>query len=238
MSAITILQRWAASPSARGLLDLIMPPHCALCGELGSWLCTACSNAILALNQAYRDALPTPSGLDALDAVAPHRGPARGVVHQLKYGGMRVLAAPMAELMATYCPGVLANADLLVPVPLHPRRVRRRGYNQAVLLAEALAAHTGLAVRPALLERTRDTRSQVGLSRAERRANVGGAFAPLEPLDGQRVLLVDDVCTTGATLSACAVALRAAGARRVAALTFARAVAAPDLARVVTRTRK
>ena len=224
---MTILQRWAALPPVRGALDLIMPPHCALCGELGSWLCTACSDAILALNQTYRDALPTPSGLVALDAVAPHRGPARGVVHQLKYGGLRVLAAPMAALMASSCPGALVSADLLAPVPLHPRRVRRRGYNQALLLAEALAAHTDSAVRPTLLERTRDTRSQVGLSRAERRANVGGAFALHERLDGQRVLLIDDVCTTGATLSACAVALHAAGARCVAALTFARAVARP-----------
>jgi len=221
MRLMATLQTWARRAPLRGLIDLAMPPHCALCGEMGAWLCTACSDAILALRQARQAALPAPPGIATLAAVAPHRGLVRRVVHQLKYGGMRVLAAPLAELMMTACPHALAQIDLIVPVPLHPRRIRRRGYNQAVLLAEAPTACSGRAASLDLVERTRDTRSQVGLSRSARQANVDGAFAVRQALAGERLLLIDDVCTTGATLSACAIALREAGASHVTALTLA-----------------
>ena len=121
---------------------------------------------------------------------------------------------------------VLEGAEALVPVPLHPRRQRERGFNQSELLAEALGRRARIGVAAAALVRRQDTRSQTGLSAAARRANVKGAFAVRRraSIAGRVVVLVDDVLTTGATASACAQALRAAGAREVRLLTAARVV--------------
>jgi ComF family protein len=114
--------------------------------------------------------------------------------------------------------------DVIVPVPLHPARLRRRGYNQAALLARELGRRVGLPVEERALQRVRATRSQMRLSAADRRRNVQGAFRCADGrVRGRRVLLLDDVCTTGATLEACADALRAGGAESVWALTLARA---------------
>jgi len=155
----------------------------------------------------------------------------REAVHALKYGGVRVLAEPLAEMMAaTWSLGPLP-VTAIVPVPLHPHRVRQRGYNQAVLLARALAPRLDLPAQQDWLVRTRDTRSQVGLTRSERWANVDGAFRcpAAAAVVGQRVLLVDDVFTSGATLRAAAQALRAAGADTVWALTLTRARVGADV---------
>jgi len=152
---------------------------------------------------------------------------ARAVWH-LKYRNMRMLAAPLGDRMAdtlgrTAETALLArNHPLLIPVPLHPRRLRERGYNQAELLARRLAG-TVLAVASDALVRTRHTTPQVGSGRTERREHMAGAFACLRPelVRGQRVLIVDDVCTTGATIQDCARALRTAGASSVAAAVLA-----------------
>ncbi len=223
MNMFVAPRRWTETHPIVDLLDLFFPPHCAICGELGAWLCDACVEEIRGQMgvAGLRDAVPA---VAALGAVTPHWGVARKVVHQLKYGGMRVLAMPMAALMAEACPQLVNEANLIAPVPLHERRIRRRGYNQSMLLAAALSEQSGIPFRQYLLARTRDTRSQVGLSRTQRLVNVGGAFTVNGTLHGEHVLLIDDVCTTGATLSACAVALAEAGAGRVTALTFARAV--------------
>ena len=159
----------------------------------------------------------------AASAVWMDDGPARELVHGLKYGGWRVAAGPMAEVLARELGARLAAVELLVPVPLGRRRLSDRGYNQAAVLAAALSARTGIPVREGLLVRTRDTRTQTALGPAERWANVAGAFRATAPLAGTRVALVDDVLTTGATLAACAAALAASGALAVGALTFARA---------------
>lgn len=218
------LRALSHNPLVQGLEDLIFPAHCAVCGELGAWLCDACGAAVLALGAAMPSRGPALPGIAVAASIVPHVGPARRVVHQFKYGGMRVLAAPLAALMLAAHLDLLAQADAIVPVPLHANRVRRRGYNQAVLLAHALGEGAHLPVALDALERTRDTRSQVGLTRAERHANVGDAFVARDWAPGSCVLLVDDVCTTGATLCACAAALRRAGATRILALTFARAI--------------
>jgi competence protein ComFC len=138
---------------------------------------------------------------------------------------MSVLAEPLADIMwATWCAAPTA-CELLVPVPLHSARVRERGYNQSALLARVLGRHMGVPTAEDVLHRVRDTRPQVGLSRAERAQNMTGAFAHNRRLNNSpHILLVDDVCTTGATLEACAQMLVQAGAGSVRALTLARAI--------------
>jgi ComF family protein len=158
----------------------------------------------------------------------------REAVHKFKYECDRPLAAPLAALLsgALERDGSWVDSEgaspTLVPVPLHASRQHRRGYNQAELLARELGALTGWPVRDGLV-RVRDTRSQVGLSPEDRAANVRDAFEWREGEPPAFAMLVDDVCTTGATLSECAYALTSAGAGCVAALAVARAVSThPD----------
>lgn len=227
------------------VLDLVYPPRCVACGAWGAWLCDACVASIPALEPPLCPRCGTPvaagSGCaacrrgpphaDGLRSAAAHARPLREAVHALKYGGLRALAGPLAQILAQ-CWGAWARerrgapaASDVLPVPLHAARVRRRGYNQSALLARALAERAGLAYREGWLTRVRDTPPQVGLSPLERWENVGGAFVCPRPaaVRGAEVLLVDDVMTTGATLEACARALREAGAARVWALTLTRA---------------
>jgi ComF family protein len=142
-------------------------------------------------------------------------------VHLLKYEGWWRMAEPMAERMTALEP--LTGEVSLIPVPLGARRLRTRGYNQSERLAAALGARLGLAVRDELLRRRRETTTQTALTPDARQANVAGAFVAVRPVRG-RVVLVDDVFTTGATLLAAAAALRRAGAAEVEAVTFGRAV--------------
>jgi len=160
----------------------------------------------------------------AVSAVWLDDGPARRLVHALKYQGWRVAAAPMAARIRAAAGQRLAALDALVPVPLGAARLRERGHNQAALLAHALGAALGLPVLEGALRRTRETRSQTRLPPVERRRNVAGAFAPGGPRPrGLNVALVDDVLTTGATLGAAATALAPLGPATIGALTFARA---------------
>jgi ComF family protein len=148
---------------------------------------------------------------------------ARRLAHELKYQGLTALAEPMAALML---PGVDAEpVDLVAPVPLHPRRERARGYNQSAALAKQFAGLLGLPFEVRAARRIRDTAPLAKtMHRDERRAIVAGAFAgDAARVDGRRLLLIDDVVTTGATLDACASALLAAGARSVRCVTWARA---------------
>lgn len=146
---------------------------------------------------------------------------ARAAVHQLKYEGWSRAAEAMAEAMRGLEP--LTGQVLLIPVPLGGRRQRERGYNQSERIASALSARLGLQVRTDVLQRVRETRTQTELTPEARHANVAGAFRS-GAVTGLDLVLVDDVFTTGATLAAAAVALHDAGAKRVEAVTFARAV--------------
>jgi ComF family protein len=162
-----------------------------------------------------------PNGLErARSAVWLDRS-ARSAVHRLKYEGWSRAAEAMAEAMRQLEP--LTGRVCLIPIPLGGRRLRDRGYNQSERIAAALGARVQLPVRAGLLQRVRETRTQTALTPEARHANVSGAFRA-GPVKGLELVLVDDVFTTGATLAAAAAALVAAGAARVEAVTFARAV--------------
>ena len=163
-----------------------------------------------------------PLRTDSIKAAFVLEGPVREMIYGLKYRNVRASAPQMARLLAEKEASALAAADVLVPVPLHPRRERYRGYNQSALLASALADLAGTASEPALLSRSRNTPPQVDLTGHERRRNIADAFTSTPAVAGRKVLLVDDVVTTGASMSACAAALKAAGASSVRGLAFAR----------------
>jgi len=203
-------------------IEAIRPPICRRCGlpfgsdpaaNPGTLVCDDCERA--------------PLQLDGLLAYAYHSGPLREAIHQFKYEDLRSLAGPLGKLMgngwAILAPPNL-EIDTIVPVPLHPTRQRQRGYNQSVLLARELGVALARPVVEDVLMRTKATAPQVELNALERRANVQDAFqCASSALSGKRVLLVDDVCTTGCTLEAACLALRASGANSVWAYALARA---------------
>ena len=162
-------------------------------------------------------------GFDAVFSFGAYEGVLKKLIHLLKYDRIRTLAGPLGDRLVSACP-LDQRFDAIVAMPLHWFRHWRRGYNQAALLAKELGRRRGLPLVRGV-RRRRATPPQAGLSGAGRRANVAGAFQPLRgrPLQGMRVLLVDDVFTTGATASACAGALKQAGASYVAVLALARA---------------
>ena len=165
----------------------------------------------------------TDSGFDAAYAFGPFDAELRELIHLFKYGRVEALAKPLGRMLSLAIPSG-GNFDVIVPMPLHWRRRWSRGFNQAALLARELAAATGVPLARAV-RRSRSTEAQARLSRTARHANVRDAFVVPRPASvaGKRVLLVDDVMTTGATLSACARAMKRGGASHVAAITLARA---------------
>jgi ComF family protein len=166
-----------------------------------------------------------PPPFDYARAAAPYQDPLRSAIHAFKFRGQRALARPLADLLIEQCgPGLVAEADVIVPVPLAPARERQRGFNQAALLAERVGRALARPVKARWLGRARPTRPQSELAAEERRRNVRGAFRAAPAVSGRHVLVIDDVLTTGATAAECARALRAAGARMVGVLTVARVV--------------
>jgi ComF family protein len=164
-----------------------------------------------------------PLRLDGVRSVAIHNGALRQAIHHLKYQRRRELAPTLGGMLFEYWQEAKLPTDLVIPVPLHSSRQQERGFNQAGLLASVLAERARLPLNDAHLTRTRATPPQVGLGAEERKVNVQDAFTWRgNGLEDLRVLLIDDVCTTGATLEACAVALQAGGAKSVWALTLAR----------------
>jgi ComF family protein len=221
----------------QALLDLFYPPRCPGCGRVGFTFCAACQARIepppapacircghpTATECLCPTCQKTASHLDRIASSAIFTQPLRAAIHELKYSNGRSLARPLgARMAAGWRQGHFA-ADVLIPVPLHAARLAERGYNQSALLARILSAEIGLPSDEAALVRARATQQQALLKAVERRENVRDAFACRGGVAGKRVALVDDVCTTGSTLEACAAALRTSGASSVWAFTLARA---------------
>lgn len=219
-------------------LDLLFPPRCVGCRRMGSILCTEClqqippvepSACIRCGDKAVADGLcqrcrTSPLKIERIRSVVYFQDVLRKAIHLLKYRGRAALARSLGQLMAEYWTQHPILADVIVPVPLHVDRLRERGYNQAALLAREMGSRLEMMVDEKTLVRRRATAPQTKLDAAQRKDNVRDAFyCSSDALAGKHVLLVDDVCTTGATLEACAIALCESGARSVEALTLARA---------------
>jgi ComF family protein len=231
-------------------VDVGLPQLCASCREpVGSdGLCPACWSKLSFIAPPYCERLGIPFAYDpgpgvlSMEAIADppayYRARAavrfddvaRTLVHALKYGDRLDLAPMMGRWMATAGRSLTAEADAIIPVPLHWRRYWARRFNQSALLAEAIAKASQVPLVLGALRRVKATPQQVGLSQSARALNVQGAFrvspSGKAAVAGRRLILVDDVITTGATVDACARALLRAGAAEVNVLTFARVVAA------------
>ena len=231
----------------------IYPPTCAGCGspldsERSRAVCSSCLLALEPISEPYcpRCGIPYPTesrtphlcgdclgGVHLFDrarATGFYRGLLREIIHRFKYGGQTFLARPLAKILAASAKELtrLHHIDLIVPVPLHSKRLRQRGFNQASLLARYLGSALKISVDYASLKRSRWTEPQTGLSRRQRAVNVKGAFALTRPekIEAKSILLLDDVFTTGETVNQCVGVLKKdGGAREVVVLTVARTVA-------------
>jgi ComF family protein len=215
---------------AAAVLDLLLPPRCPGCGREGTVLCAACAaelDARLGLPPGMPVGLPShvPLPLVAHEWCVSYAGLGRAAIHALKYDGERRLAEPLGAALARRWIACGAGGDVLVPVPVHRDRLRERGFDQARLIAVAVGRAGGVPVSDALVRR-RSTVRQAELDRSGRAGNMSGAFeagaAGAADVRGRWAVLVDDVMTTGATIREAALALHAAGAVAVSALTVAR----------------
>ena len=223
-----------------GVLDFVFPQSCVGCGKEGNFLCPSCRRQLPRIMPPLcpKCGRPQPSGIvcpscvgwqasvDGIRSPFRFEEAIRKAIHQLKYQNIRALAKPLAELLSDYLVANPVPGEVLVPVPLHKKRLRERGYNQSSLLAKELGKLRGLPVVDNCLIRQKHASPQARTSSVEeRRSNVAGAFICRDSrLSGKQVLLIDDVSTSGATIDACAAALKAAGAASVWGLALAREI--------------
>src|SRR6516164_2647084 len=241
----------ALGHAARLVLDIALPTLCVSCREpvAGEGVCADCWSKLSFIAKPYcprlgipfvydpgpdmlsMEAIASPPAYQRARAAVRYDDVARTLVQALKYHDRTDLAPTMGRWMARAGTQLLDGADMLIPVPLHWRRAWRRRYNQSGALARVIERQTGVKVRGDVLHRVRATEQQIGLSRPQRASNVQGAFAVSAAgkaeLQGRRVVLIDDVLTSGATLDACARALLRAKAAEVDVLVFARVVDGP-----------
>jgi len=222
------------------LLDLIFPPHCINCQTFGNWLCQSCLSNIsyISTTVCYKcgETLPTSkfclncerNPLQTIDAVRSvvyfNNDTVQKAIHALKYHNHRAIVDVLGRLLFEGYQRYQLNADVVVPVPLHANRLVERGYNQSTLLVKSITKRLSVPYNNNCLQRIRKTDVQAHLSSIQRQQNVKDAFSCVSnDFLQKRVLLVDDVCTTGSTLDACAVAIKHTGATSVWGLTLARA---------------
>ncbi len=226
-----------AAQAGRGLLDALFPLECVGCGNSGRLICNSCSNSLPVLLPPFCEVCATPGEFarcqtcaetarrfDGVRAPYRYAGAIRQAILALKYGGIKAGAPQLADLLASYLNANPLPSEIVAPVPMHQRRLRERGYNQAELLARRVAADSKLRYERDLLFRTRQVEPQAGIgSAAQRAVNVAGSIGVSAGRDvsGASVILVDDVATTGSTLETCAAALKEAGAVSVWGLTLA-----------------
>jgi ComF family protein len=237
------------------LAELLFPPLCLTCGQIlseraGHPFCSDCYSGIRFIgaplcpvcgipypaegspDHACGDCLLSKRHVGAARSLGVYKSVLLDAIHAFKYGGNLALGESLGRLMADrdYPSFRIDDYSLIVPVPLHPRRLRQRGFNQSVILARQIARRHGIAMEFRALKRIVDTESQAGLKKEDRRSNIRKAFGMSGPdrVSGKHVLLVDDVYTTGSTLGECARTLLKAGAESVGALTLARAIQEPQ----------
>jgi ComF family protein len=237
----------------KNLIDLIYPPRCHICGyffrngdgntglicrscldeftKIGSPLCPVCGRPFGSISEEdhlCEECLRKRPYYDALGAPYLYEGRIMDGIHQLKYSGKTQLADSLGMLLASFAKNWLPRIDegIIMPVPLHPKRLMQRKFNQSLLLARSINPHLGLNLDYLTLRRTRDTLPQTALKRDERRKNVRKAFElnGKPDLSNKTVLLIDDVATTGSTVNECARVLKKAGVKEVYALVVARTV--------------
>jgi ComF family protein len=226
----------------KSVLDLILPLRCAGCDKVGFWICPDCLSQLKLVEEFACAVCGRPAikgfthprcrsrySLDRLISIYQFRGPLREAIHLLKYRRVTGLAQVLADLVAGEVESLgldFGTEAVVVPVPLHWLKSLKRQFNQAELLADGLGKHLDLQVRSDILRRRRNTESQTELKRDERRQNVAGAFKVFtvkeKEVKDRDFLVIDDVCTTGATLNSCANALKRVGARYVWGLTVAK----------------
>ncbi len=217
-------------PARDFALDLVFPPRCGGCGEMGWGFCPECAEEVVPAAvtggweafasqedaQIVLDWRLEELGIERLCAAGEYRGGLRNALVKLKYGNGRYLAPWLGRLLAPQLVDIARDGAALLPVPLHPKRKKERSYNQSLLLARELARELDAEVLAGALVRQSNTPPQVGLTATQRRANVRGAFAAdAARLAGRDVVIVDDIVTTGSTVMACARACRRAGAARL-----------------------
>ncbi len=218
-------------------LDLLFPKTCVGCGREGNLICTDCRATFKYVSRPVcpKCGLPEINGIicpdcvfqnraiDGIRSVLQFEGVIRKAIHEFKYRNIRILATVLAKLMVDYMIQNQLPADLLIPVPLHNKRLRERGYNQSELLAREISSLIFIPTDTAILFRRKFTAAQAKTTSVEqRKINVAGAFVCRKPVTDSKILLIDDVTTSTTTLEACAVALKASGAESVWGFTLAR----------------
>ncbi len=226
----------------RHLLDWIYPPACVNCGKPGSLICGECLGKLQPVGDHYclKCGKPLKKGRSCrLCSTSDFRfqssrspyvydGPAAAMIKSLKYNGMLDLAPILADHLAEFWKSAGTDVDMVIPVPLSEKRQAERGFNQSALIAKAFSKKTGIPFRSDVLKKTVHTPTQVGLNADQRRENLSGVFAAEDMfVKGQRILLIDDVMTTGSTFAECSAVLLDAGAKTVNCLSAATASAEP-----------
>lgn len=198
---------------------MVFPPRCEVCKSSSKEvICPECFKQIRFMKPHL-----------GIYCVSTYEGPLRTAIHRFKFKGRKKLAEPLGILMVKYLsktPTIeMKEIDVIIPVPLHPKRLRERGFNQTQLLSNVVGKYYGVPTAPALA-RHKNTKAQFGLPRAERFTNITDAFKILDPKSvyNKRILLIDDIYTTGATIAECSKALKIAGAKRVEVMALSRAV--------------